>query len=169
MPRKPRPKHTEPEVMAWLREDDTRGPKAASLQFPGVSINTIKSWQRRARLDGRSPRDNLTLLSPAPAPPAPEAPAPSPLESLTRKQLHLLAMTRRLVRLAEPINPSIESLSDSAKILTGLLDRTALIEGLDPVKEQDPTSDEGRKQLIAAMGAFPAEVLEAALAAKRSA
>jgi hypothetical protein len=169
MPRKPRPAHTEPEVMAWLRANPGAGPTAAAKQFPGVSVNTIKSWQYRAREDGRSPRDNLTLLSPAPASPAPEAEAPNPLENLTAKELHLLALTRRLVRLAEPINPSIESLPDSAKILTGLLDRTALIEGLDPVKEQDPTSDEGRKQLIAAMGAFPAEVLEAALAAKRSA
>jgi hypothetical protein len=166
--RKPHPKHTEPEVMAWLRANPGAGPTAAAKQFPGVSVNTIKSWQHRAREEGRAPRDNLTLLSPAPASPTPEA-EPSPLANLPMKELHLLAMTRRMVRLAEPIIPEIESLTDSAKILTGLLDRTALIEGLDPAKEQDPTSDEGRKQLIAAMGAFPAEVLEAALAAKRSA
>lgn len=153
--------------MLWLRANPEAGPAAASRQFPTVSINTIKSWQKRARDEGRvprieAPRGELTVLRPGAA--APVDPDLAALANLPLRELARVALVQRLVRLAAPVDPLTESVMDSAKIVQGLSDRVGVFEQLEPVREEDPTSEAGRKALIEALKGIPADVLTEAAA-----
>ena len=141
------------EVLAWLREAPIRNANDAAKHF-GIPPGTIRSWKKRER-DER-PRGELTLLDrPAPQPAEPVEPPAGALLDKAR-----LALAYRLERLAQPVNVAEESPADSARIVASLLERLPAIEGLEPIKKLDPTTDEGTKALIEALKAFPADVRE---------
>jgi hypothetical protein len=158
----PTPRPSADVVLRWLNADPARTSAEAARKY-GIPEGTVRSWKKRAADENR--HSNLTVLHPEGVPVDPAEIAA--LFAMSPKDLLRVGVIARLVRLARCSED--ESPADMARIVSSLLDRAAAIEALDPVKEQDPTSDEGRKQLAEALKVIPAEVLEAALAAKRSA
>ena len=157
----PNPRPSRDQVLRWLAADPQRTAGDAARKFD-VPEGTVRSWKKRARDEGRAPRDNLTVLQPATA--GEDLAALAELANLPPKELARLAIVIRLARLALRVEPDAESIADSARIVASLADRLGAIEGLDPVKEQDPTSEEGRKALREALKGIPRDLLQEVLA-----
>ena len=147
-------------VLRWLSEDPARNSKMASAHF-GISDATIRSWTKRARDEGRARPTNLTVLPPNAQAPAADLAA---LEAMRPSELVKIAMLRRLIRMAEPIDETVESSADSVKIVNGLADRVAIFEGMDPAQEVNPTSEAGRTALLEALKSVPKDLLRLAVA-----
>jgi transposase-like protein len=161
-----KPPPSRDEVIRWARATGNESsPAAIARQFPMLSPNTIKSWLRRAKEDGRIPTAPPNLVSLPTPEPAPRAAEPldeftelDKLAGLPIRDLLRRILLLRLARLALRVDAAVESVADSVKIIASLADRLTVLEQLEPVKELDPSTEEGRAALRAALDAFPAEV-----------
>lgn len=161
----PEPHPSRDKVLKWLAADPSRSSSEASRKF-GVPEGTVRSWKKRGieKQQIADLRSNLTVFSTSAgagteaADPELSALAGQPIKVLLRRILGL-----RLARLALRVDAD-ESAADSARIIASLADRLGAIEGLDEVKEQDPTSEEGRTALREALKGIPRDILLEVLA-----
>lgn len=157
------------DVLRWMKES-AGTPRDAAKKF-GINENTIKSWELRdRRMAGeaatpkrRARHADKDLGAPIHMLPPPLA---RPVEADVRENIRA-AIRKRAARLADDVDPSIESPADSARILKILTESFDLtLEKTENEREDaapDLSTPEGEAVLLAQIRKLPRHLVMRAL------